>query len=428
MTDTIEIRSLDEMQAAREIAANLYRLSAETTSSELVYHPRSDHSYYRDLLIAENYLRAPWGSTASGVRARLDRHAEQMGQVRKLREEQTFRSLRAAGIEYRVEPNVTQGTGGYFAPPLWMNELFATANRPHRVLAGLMPRFGLSAQPGVSSINLPIVEQGTTNQTQQPNAAVPDQDVTDAPGSSLMVPFAGDADVALQLLELSPVGAALDWALFKDLSESYDANLETALLFGGGAAQKQILGVMNVPGINAVAFTSGSPTGILLDPVMGQAAAQLADNRSLPPECWIMRTARWAWFMTQADSGQRPFGLDTRFYLGAEDDTPDPISGLLGWPVFLDDAIPSNLTTTISGTPAVASYTTGGTQDAILCLRPRDMVLLESDPVTQISREPNSGELGARLQMRGYAASLTSRRPAGVSVIAGAGMAKPTGF
>lgn len=417
------IRDLDTVTAAQEIAANLHRLSADATSSELVYHPGSDDSYYRDFLIEQGHIRAE----GSGASERLRRHAEQMDQIRKARAERAMRDLRAADMEYRVEPNVTQGTGGFFAPPLWMNELFATANRPHRVLAGLMVHFRLPAQPGVSSTNVPIIQAGgTVNQTDQANAAVADQDVTDASGSSLVVPFVGDADVALPLLELSPLGAPLDWALFTDLSESYDANLEAALLFGAGSSANQILGAMNVPGINALAFTSGSPTGSLLDPIMGKAAAQVGDNRSLPPECWLMRTARWTWFMSAEDTGQRPFGLDTRFYLGSDDDTPDPISGFMGWPVFLNDAIPANLTTTIAN--GVASYLTTGSQDAVLCLRPRDMVLLESDPVTQVSREPLSGELGVRLQMRGYAASLTARRPGGVSVIGGTGMAVASGY
>lgn len=420
------IEQLDTVTAAQEIAANLHRLSRDSTSSELEYHPGSQHSYYRDLLITEGFIRS---ESAGASEKRLKRHAEQMVQVRRQREERAWRDLRAADLEYRIEPNLTDGTGGFFSPPLWMNELFATANRPGRVLAGLMVRFGLPVQPGASVINVPIIQSGgTVNQTDQVNAAVADQDITDAAGSSLVVPFAGDADVAVQLLELSQVGAALDWALFTDLSESYDQNLEQALLYGAGSAFNQILGAMNVSGINAVAFTSGSPTGSLLDPILGKAAAQVGDNRSLPPECWLMRTARWAWFMSAEDTGQRPFGLDTRVYLGSDDATPDPISGLMGWPVFLDDALPANLTTTISGSPAVATYATTGTQDVILCLRPRDMVLLESDPVTQISREPASGELGARLQMRGYAGSLTARRPGGVSVVGGAGMTVQPGY
>jgi hypothetical protein len=30
-------------------------------------------------------------------------------------------------------------------------------------------------------------------------------------------------------------------------------------------------------------------------PALGQAAAAIGDNRYMPPEAWLMRTARWAW-------------------------------------------------------------------------------------------------------------------------------------
>ena len=110
-----------------------------------------------------------------------------------------------------------------------------------------------------------------------------------------------------------------------------------------------------------------------------------------------------------------PFDMGIPFFLGNTADTPDPIGGIANFPVFLDDAIPPNLGA-------------GGTQDLIVCLRPSELILFESEPQTMVTREPGSGTLSARILMHSYAAAITDRRPAGVSVVSGAGMAKVTGF
>src|SRR5581483_7088841 len=230
------------------------------------------------------------------------------------------------------------------------------------------------------------------------------------------VPLAGQVDVALQLLEQSPAGAHTDWAIFQDLTEATDAELETQLVVGlDGATSNpgtaQLLGVTNVANIISVAYTAGSPTGSGMWTPLSKVPAQIGDARSRPPECWLMRTARWAWLQGAEDgTSNRPFGLSTRFFLGSDDDTPDPVSGLMGWPVFLDDAIPATLGA-------------GANQDVIICLRPRDMILLEGTPQSGVFREPLSGSLGARVQMHTNVAAITGRRPAGIGVLQGTGMA-----
>ena len=208
-------------------------------ASELINHVRSERirvksepltyregdpevSYYRDLLLSD---RVP------GAADRLQRHREEMDVVRSERETRAWRSLHSGDLEYRLEPNRTQGYGGYFTVPLWLNQAFATANRAGRTLADLIsPKFDLPQ--GVSSVNLPIIITGTAVQPALDTAPVVDQDITDAPGSSTVATLSGDADVSLQLLEQSPGGAHLDWALFQDLSEAYDEDLETQLLNG----------------------------------------------------------------------------------------------------------------------------------------------------------------------------------------------------
>ena len=421
MALTDEVRTLEHLdagEAARRIAEGMNKLSRESASTELVYHPLSRHSYYRDMLACETgRIESP------GFRDRLTRHGEQMARVQVAREARAWERLTGSGVEYRVTPDRTDGYGGYFSPPAWLNELFATANRPGRVLAGLMPRFPLPL--GVSSVSVPTISTGTVVQPAPDDAAVVDQDITDAAAQSAVVPFAGQADVALQLLEQSPQGAHLDWAIFQDLSEAYDFDLESQLLYGSNGtitnpASAQLAGVLGLANTNMVTY-SGSPTDYGMWMALSKVAAQVGDARLRPPECWMMRTARWFWIQGNDDTGNRPFGLGTQFFLGSDDDTPDPISGMMGLPVFLNDAIPA----TFSGSSMVPG---GGTQDVVLCLRPRDQILLEGEPRTLIAREPLSGSLGVRLQMHANVAAITGQRPAGIGMLQGSGMAVASGY
>lgn len=381
-----------------------------SVDSGLVYTPTSPHSYYRDFLARETgKINSP------GNEERLTRHAEQMEMLHKEFERTAYRRAQDGHMEFRVQPSRVDGYGGYFSPPAWLNELFATANRPGRVLSGLMARFPLPA--GVSQVNVPVIGTGTTAQPSTDDTPGEDQDITDSAASSPVVPIWGQTDIALQLLEQSPPGAYMDWVIFKDLAEAYDYDLEQQLLYGGqaaGSSISQLTGVTQVASILSVTYTSGSPTGSAMWPYLGKVAAQIGDARLLPPECWLMRTARWFWLQGSEDTATRPFGMSSAFYLGSDENTPNPIGGLMGLPVFLDDAIPATLGT--------------GTQDEVVCLRPTDSILLESEPRTIIDRETGSGTLGLRLQLHCNVAAITSRRPAGIGVVSGTGLAVQSGY
>ena len=56
-------------------------------------------------------------------------------------------------VEKRVEPNRTDGYGGYFIPPLWLPEQYIPGLRAHLVAAGLCRQLDLPA--GTDSINIP---------------------------------------------------------------------------------------------------------------------------------------------------------------------------------------------------------------------------------------------------------------------------------
>jgi hypothetical protein len=122
---------------------------------------------------------------------------------------------------------------------------------------------------------------------------------------------------------------------------------------------------------------------------------------------------------TQESTSGYPFGLPSPFFMGNTVSTPDPIGGLLGLPVFPDEAISA----TLGGTAP-----SNGTQDQILCLRRSDLILFEGSFQTQVHREVLSGVLGARIQMHNYAAFIGNRYPSVIATLGGSGLVTQSGF
>ena len=363
-------------------------------------------SYLRDL-----YMRHRDQSALD----RLTRHAVEITDYRKRAAERTLRAFERGveeqGIEYRTNPNPTQGTGGYFNPPAWLIEDAATYPRPKRVLANLVNNFPLP--PGASSVNIPVMLTGNTANNQDPGTANDSSDVTDASTSCNAITISSIADVAIQFLEMGPVSGATDQAWFRDLSEAYDYNLETQLITGTGGTfpGAQFTGLVNVSSINGITYTDASPTGHAMFPFFGEAAASIGKKRGMPPFAWLMRTARWAWLVTSEDTSDRP--LEFPELMGA--DNPLCPGAIAGWPVWMEDAIPTTLGA-------------GGNQDTVIACIPSDIYLFEGQAVSHINVETLSGTLQARFTYRNYAAAITGRYSSGISVLSGTGMIPVSGY
>lgn len=371
---------------------------------ELTYGPHNDeNSFFRDVASAFDGDQP--------AEARLKQHGTEMRNVYA----EKNRELRAAGpegavFEKRVNPSTVLGHGGEFAPPSWLEELYATAPRPDRVIADLADHYTIPAQPGFGSIHLPILTTGTTAQVMRDNAVIPIRDIETTPASTELAAIVGDADVALQLLEQSPLGGAhLDRLLYKDLISAYDAALESELTAGTGA-NETLLGVLNVVNKGEVAYTSGSPAATAMYPRLGEVAGYVSDNRKLRLECWIMRGGRWfgSLLATGQDEQKRPLAVP--FDVQSPTAPAGPIGTLLGnVPVYLSESIPTTLGT--------AKNT-----DAIIATRPSDMPLWESPFTTSVFTEPLSGTMGARIILRAYAGFIPSRYPSSTCILAGTGL------
>jgi hypothetical protein len=218
----------------------------------------------------------------------------------------------------------------------------------------------------------------------------------------------------------------VDELFLMDLSEALDYQVEQQCLYGSGT-NGNIAGVVNATGLQTKTYTSASPTGGGLWPYMGQLGAAIGDNRLQRPEAWFMRSARWGWLLASEDSTGLPFGILSPNFLGSTLDTPDPIGGLYGLPVFTDDAIPATCTFSTSASGFNGSLI-GGTQDLIFCLRPSDMVFFEGAPKLNVYRQPGSGNLSARIQLHNSIAAILNRRPAGIGVLGGTGLSVAAGY
>ena len=379
-------------------------VEVKVVSEPLTYGPHAPRSYFRDFVLAQR--------GHEGAEARLWQHDREMRLELARREQATRATL--AGREIRTDPSRTPGQGGYFSPPLWLIDEFAMAPRPGRVLAALMP--GLPLPQGAQSVNLPRLTAGTQTAVTADLGAPGEGDFTDAAVSSPVVTIAGQGDIALQLLEQSPPGAHLDRVVFADLANDYDAQLETQLLTGSGSGG-EFYGVLALSApATGVTYTSAAPTATEMYPYLGQAFAYVSNTRKAPPEAWLLRGGRWAWFATGEDAQKRPLdvpGIARKIIDNPS--LPNPIGGIIGIPAYADEAIPTNLGA-------------GTNQDAVVACRPSDMLLLESDPRTSVMFDVVSGTLQARLQLHGYAAALTGRYPSGVATVQGTGTVVPAGF
>lgn len=393
---TGEIKALDERiaelndsetrkNAAGDIAKRLTP-NVVVKSEPTTYRKDGGASYFADL------GKAFVGQDVE-ARSRLSRHAQEVRDISR-----------------------TDGAGGEFVPPAWLVEDYVALARAGRVTADLCNKAPLPA--GTDSINVPKISTGTAVAAQTAdNAAVQETDMATSSVSAPVRTIAGQQDLALQLLEQSPV--AFDRIVFADLLGDYASKLDVQVLNGSNASG-QVKGILGATGINTVTYTDASPTVAELYPKVADAINQ-SHNRLLPPDAIVMHPRRWMWILAALDSSSRPLVVPGAAHgphnaLGAgmgSDKVQGPVGSLLGLPVYLDPNVPINLG--------------GGTnEDRIIVARFADMWLFESTVRTRALPEVLSGNLGVRLQVYGYVAFTAERYPSGISVISGTGLATPT--
>ncbi|HRD60457.1 MAG TPA: phage major capsid protein [Nocardioides sp.] len=400
-----EIREYDERLS--ELSDELTAHSRLTPAAELVKrslgrasvhehrtYAQGNHevSYVRDL------MRHSLRMDADGQSAeRLLRHAQEVAQ------EPEYRDLLR-----------TDGNGGYFVPPAWLTEQFADLIRGGRVTADLCYRSALPG--GTDSINIPKIATGTTAVIQTAdNQAVSETDLTDAAVTAGVKTIAGQQDVAVQLLDQSPL--SFDEVIMRDLLADYTKNLDIQVINGSNGSG-QVKGILGATGINAVTYTDTSPTVAELYPKLADAVNQAATGSGTMATAIVMHPRRWAWFLTALDTTNRPLVVPSgpgqnQIATGSGMQFQGLVGNLFGVPVYTDPNIPTNLGS-------------GTNEDRILVMKADENYLYESSVRTRVLPEVGSGTLTVRLQVYGYIAFTAERRPAATSVISGTGLVAPT--
>lgn len=365
--------------------------SAVVTNEAKTYEERGDHSFAKDMVNA--FVRNDVSSWE-----RLNRHRSEVA------------------VETR-DISRTDTAGGEFVPPMWLTDFFAGLPRPTRVAADLMTKMALPA--GTDSINIPRITTGSTVAVQaSDNAALSNTDMVTAAVTAPVQTIGGYEDVAVQLIDQSPLGGGLDRLIFADLQNDYAYKLNQQVISNNDATSGTLKGLINAAS-NTVTWTENTPSaagGIL---AMAKALSTLAKNRYSATEAFIMSPEHWYWFSSAVDSSNRPLvvpvaGGNQSFNSSGTVTNPAAAAGLVGYihgvPVYVDSTIP-----TISS------------QKYILAGKFSDSYLFESGLRTAVFPDTKSDKLTVRFRLHSYVA-LAHRYPAGIAKITGTGLVPTSGF
>lgn len=404
-----ELVEQEERDAKAAEVAKRAGLGVKVLSEPKTYGRRSRHSFFSDI----------YKSTRDGdveAAQRLGRHVEEEKLEVEARFARAEEQLKAAGFEVEARDLTrVDGAGGGFVPPLYLVDEFTTLARAGRVFADRFNRRPLP--PGTDSLNIPRITTGAAVAAQTAdNAAVQETDIAETTLSVPVRTTAGQQDVAIQLLDQSPI--AFDEIVFADLMADYAAKVDTQLINGSGASG-QILGVLQVSGIEMVTYTDATPTVAEIYPKLADGVQRVGSNRFLPATAIFMHPRRWGWFLAALDSQNRPLVVPTApnnpvNAVGTNDGGAEgPVGTLMGLPVYVDANIPTNLGA-------------GVNEDIIIIARVEDFWLFESAMRTRILPDVLSANLTVRLQVYAYAAATAGRYPKSTSTVGGTGLVPPT--
>ena len=384
----LEQRAASAATAMSSTGVSLSQATASTvqvTRNEAAYRQDGPHSFVRDIIASRS------GDSEAADRLRRN-NAE--GDDR----------------ERRDGTSTSATSFGSFIPPVWLLDHIATKARVGRVLAPFLVDLGA---PTTTSYTDPRITTGSAAAGQAgDNAAVAETDIVTAQLARTTVTIAGQQDVAVQSLELSPF--PVDRLILADLAAAYQAELDRQILRGSGT--NELLGINQVASINTVTYTDASPTAAELYPKFGDAMQKIHTNRFAPAQLVSMHPSRWAWISTSVDSTGRPLGIP----VSAAGYNP-----MAQWSQIQAQGIVGTLS---NGLPVVAtaSHATtlgGGTEDQIVVFRPDDILFFESPLRTRIHEQTLNGNLTVRLQVFAYANMLAGAYPASISTIGGTGLA-----
>lgn len=324
--------------------------------------------------------------------------------------------------------STTPGQGGYFTPPIWMEEQFVHAPRAGAPLAALWTRLELPLGAG-RTVSLPLFQAGNgarTGMQEGDGTPVGFRDPADGAVTAPIGTLAAVLDASVELVDHSPVN--FDFTFLTDLQEDFATQLDGSLLLGNGVnnlASSGVNGQLNglVPGgvlsaANHLWLSStnsasgqtwvngqGATPGIAASAhqMTAQLYSKFARYRGLPATHWVVNPDVWAIISGTADSQGRPL-----IELGRL------VKALHGLPVVEDENLVSSFGGTtppsIGVSAGVVSPTAGsGGYAPVLLGRWADCVYFSSAPRVRVLPEVLSGTLQVRFQVTQYLASFPNR-------------------
>lgn len=332
---------------------------------------------------------------------RLQRHGDEM-------------SVEQPGLVKRAVGS--SGVPG-FVPPAYLAEDFAAYARAGRPTAELCRKMPLPAEG--MSVNLPRITTPTKTGVQTAeNNTLANQDPASTLLTSPVVTIGGYTSLSRQAVER---GQLTEQVVVQDLAADYAAQLDAQILTGSGTGG-QHLGMLNVTGINSVAFTSTTPTVPLLFPKLASALQAMWSGRFAGPSAFVTSPREWAWIVGQVDSSNRPLvepsengpynaigTMATAGYTGQA-------GTILNVPVIMDGNLPDNLGT-------------GTNESRFIAANFSDIYLWEENgglPSQIRAEQPSAASLGILYVAYGYSAFAAGRLPRAISVVSGTGMVTPS--
>ena len=376
----------------RAAAGATFTGAAVVTREANTYQERGEHSFARDMVNAILRNDAPaW--------ERLNRHRDEVA------------------VETRDVSRTDTTSAGDFVPPLYLVDYFASLPRASRVAADLVTKMALPA--GTDSINIPRITTGSSTAAQSAdNAALSSTDMVSGTVTAAVQTIGGYEDVAVQLVDQSPLAGGLDRLIFADLAADYARALNTQVVSNNDGTSGNLKGLINAAG-NTITWTEASPTAANGLKAVGQALSTLAKNRYANTEAIIVPAEFWYWLSSSVDSSNRPIvvpvgGGTSGFNAAGTIAAPGAAQGMVGYiygvPVYVDSTIP-----TISS------------QKYILAGKFSDSYLFESGLRTAVFPDTKSDKLTVRFRLHSYVA-LAHRYPAGLAKISGTGTVPASGY
>jgi HK97 family phage major capsid protein len=307
--------------------------------------------------------------------------------------------------------------GQEIVPPLYLTDLFVEGRVAGAVTAGLCNQLPLP--PAGRSVTVPKMtgNTGVGIQTEaSPLTALTETDATTNEETQGIYEIAGVQDLSNFLVDRSTPGA--DMVIMRNLAKQVAAKLDYYVLHGDGSGEPQ--GIRGATGINAVTYTSATPTFAEAQAKLADAIQQVHAGWFESPDAIVVHPRRWAKWMSERDSDGRPLGSNAAYAVnplavGQIGGTPQggPAGFVHGIPVYLD----SNISTTLGA----------GTNEDTVYAFVRSQALLWTGALNlEIDRSVNFKTSGVAVRARQYAAFMVEHAPEAFATLSGTGLAAPT--